>query len=74
MSRGKKTSLNDENKAKQTKTLKRVSSFSKTIGQNKSAPSPKPSVKTSQLHFPVSHTIDSELNIVVDELSEAAVV
>ncbi|KAF3524337.1 hypothetical protein F2Q69_00048717 [Brassica cretica] len=39
-----------------------------------SAPPPKPSVKTSQLLFPVSHTMDSELNIVVDELSEAAVV
>ncbi|KAF2564261.1 hypothetical protein F2Q70_00015016 [Brassica cretica] len=39
-----------------------------------SAPPPKPSVKKSQLLFPVSHTMDSELNIVVDELGEAAVV
>ncbi|KAL0689238.1 hypothetical protein Bca4012_088916 [Brassica carinata] len=39
-----------------------------------SAPPPKPSVKTSQLLFHVSHTMDSELNIVVDELGEAAVV
>ncbi|KAF2543849.1 hypothetical protein F2Q68_00030578 [Brassica cretica] len=31
-------------------------------------------VKTSQLLFPVNHTMDSELNIVVDELGEAAVV
>ncbi|KAF2582074.1 hypothetical protein F2Q68_00006690 [Brassica cretica] len=58
----KKTSLSDENKAKQTKKLKRVISSSKTPGQN------------SQLLFPVRHTMDSELNIVVDELGEAAVV
>ncbi|KAF3536973.1 hypothetical protein F2Q69_00019592 [Brassica cretica] len=49
-------------------------SSSKTIGQKESAPLPKPSVKKSQLLFPVSHTMDSELNIVVDELGEAAVV
>ena len=59
---GKKTSLSDENKAKQTKKLKRITSSSKTIGQNESAP------------FSVSHTMDSELNIVVDELGEAAMV
>ncbi|KAF2601087.1 hypothetical protein F2Q70_00026266 [Brassica cretica] len=62
MSRKKKTSLNDENKAKQTKKLKRVISSSKTPGQN------------SHLLFPMSHTMDSELNIVVDELGEAVVV
>ncbi|KAF3494008.1 hypothetical protein DY000_02052194 [Brassica cretica] len=39
-----------------------------------SSPPPKLPVKTSQLLFPVSHTMDSELNIVVDELGEAAVV
>ncbi|KAL0647328.1 hypothetical protein Bca4012_045619 [Brassica carinata] len=39
-----------------------------------SAPPPKHSVKTSQLLFPVSYTIDSELNIVMDELGEAALV
>ncbi|KAF3591676.1 hypothetical protein DY000_02023018 [Brassica cretica] len=39
-----------------------------------SSPPPKPPVKTSQLLFPVSHTMDSELNIVMDELGEAAVV
>ncbi|KAF2565040.1 hypothetical protein F2Q70_00016078 [Brassica cretica] len=39
-----------------------------------SSPPPKAPVKTSQLLFPVSHTMDSELNIVVDELGEAAVV
>ena len=36
----KKTSLSDENKAKQTKKLKRVISSSKTPGQNESAPLP----------------------------------
>jgi len=36
----KKTSFSDENKAKQTKNLKRVSSSSKTIGQNELAPFP----------------------------------
>ncbi|KAF3610637.1 hypothetical protein DY000_02050693 [Brassica cretica] len=39
-----------------------------------SSPPPKPPVKTSQLLFPVSHTMDSELNIVVDELGEDAMV
>ncbi|WZZ75643.1 hypothetical protein YC2023_087013 [Brassica napus] len=39
-----------------------------------SSPPPKLPVKTSQLLFPVSHTMDSELNIAVDELGEAAVV
>ncbi|WZZ47778.1 hypothetical protein YC2023_044037 [Brassica napus] len=43
------------------------------LNKPKTPPS-KPSVKTSQLLFPVSHTMDSELNIVVDELGEAAVV
>ncbi|KAL0833719.1 hypothetical protein Bca101_085608 [Brassica carinata] len=33
-----------------------------------------PPVKTSQLLFPVNHTMDSKLNIIVDELGEAAVV
>ncbi|KAF2558133.1 hypothetical protein F2Q68_00017220 [Brassica cretica] len=56
----KKTSLSDENKAKQTKRLKRVISSSKTHGH--------------QLLFPVRHTMDFELNIVLDELGEAAVV
>ncbi|WZZ59645.1 hypothetical protein YC2023_059752 [Brassica napus] len=41
---------------------------------DRSSPPPKLPVKTSQLLFPVSHTMDSELNIVVDELGEAAVV
>ena len=35
---GKKISMSDENKAKQTKKLKRASSSSKTIGRNESAP------------------------------------
>ncbi|WZZ46376.1 hypothetical protein YC2023_042635 [Brassica napus] len=39
-----------------------------------SAPLPKPPVKTNQLLFPVSHAMDSELNIIVDELGEDAVV
>ncbi|KAF2617961.1 hypothetical protein F2Q68_00039262 [Brassica cretica] len=45
-----------------------------TILHHEISPPPKPSVKTSQLLFPVSHTIDSEINIVVDELGEAALV
>ncbi|WZZ24138.1 hypothetical protein YC2023_007539 [Brassica napus] len=39
-----------------------------------SSPPLKPPVKTSQLLFPVNHTMDSKLNIIVDELGEAAVV
>ena len=62
MSREKKTSLSDEKKAKQTKKLKRVSSSSKTIGQNESVPLP------GEPHH------DSEFNIVVDELGEGALV
>ena len=40
MFKEKKTSLSDENKAKQTKKLKWVSPSSKTPGQNESAPLP----------------------------------
>ncbi|WZZ08848.1 hypothetical protein YC2023_094769 [Brassica napus] len=41
---------------------------------DRSSPPPKPSVKTSQLLFPVRHTMDFELNMVVDELGEGVVV
>ncbi|KAL0824552.1 hypothetical protein Bca101_048229 [Brassica carinata] len=58
----------------QERSLKFVDMKLKLDVVDKSAPPPKPSVKTSHLLFPVSHTMDSELNIVVDELGEAAVV
>ncbi|KAL0659469.1 hypothetical protein Bca4012_080054 [Brassica carinata] len=59
----------------QERSLKFVDrKFKLNVVDRVSAHPPKPTVKTSQLLFPVSHTIDSELNIVVDELGEAALV
>ncbi|KAF3537942.1 hypothetical protein F2Q69_00023935 [Brassica cretica] len=58
----------------QERSLKFVYRELKLDMVDRSSPPPKLPVKTSQLLFPVSHTMDSELNIVDDELGEAAVV
>ncbi|KAL0687113.1 hypothetical protein Bca4012_086790 [Brassica carinata] len=58
----------------QERSLKFVDRELKLDVVDRSSPPPKPPVKTSQLLFPVNHTMDSKLNIIVDELGEAAVV